>query len=58
MLENLAYSFWVCLFMIGCQVGHFLCWNFGTLSKVMDQFIVLGENKSDLADILSVLFMA
>ena len=27
-------------------------------SQVLDQFIVLGENKSDLADILSVLLMA
>ena len=36
--------------------SNFLCWKLGTLSQVWDQFIVLGENKSDLADILSVLF--
>ena len=30
-------------------------WDFVT--QVMDQFIVLSENKSGLADILSILFM-
>ena len=37
---------------------YFICCKLGTLSQVWDQFIVLGENNSDFAYILSVLFMA
>ena len=37
---------------------YFICWKFGTLSQAWDRFIVLGENKDGLADILSVLLMA
>ena len=39
------------------MIRYFICWKFGTLSQVWIQFIVLGKNKSDLADILSVLLM-
>ena len=40
------------------MISYFICWKLRTLSQVCDQFIVLGENKSDLVDILSVLLMA
>ena len=39
-------------------MGQFICWKFVTLPQVEDQFIVLGENKSDFADTLSVLLTA
>ena len=37
---------------------YHICLKFVTLSHVWDQFIVLCENKSNLADILSVFLMA
>ena len=40
------------------MIPYFICWKLGTLSQVWDQFIVLGENKSNLVKILSVLLMA
>ena len=40
------------------MIRYFICWKCGTLSQVWDQFIVLGENKSDLADILPEPLMA
>ena len=36
------------------MIPYFICWKLGILSQVYDQFIVLCENASDLADILSV----
>ena len=35
------------------MIRYFIYLKLGTLSHVYDQFIVLGENTSDLADILS-----
>ena len=40
------------------MIRYFICWEVGTLSQAWDQFIALGKNKSDLAEILSVLLMA
>ena len=40
------------------MIRYFICWKCGTLSQVCDQFIVLCENKSDLADILPEPLMA
>ena len=35
-------------------IPYFICWKLGILSQAYDQFIVLCENTSGLADILSV----
>ena len=40
------------------MIRYLIRWKFATLSQVWDHVIVLGENKNDLADILSVLLMA
>ena len=40
-------------------MGQFICWKFVSLPQVLEKFIVLGENKSDLAaDTLSVILTA
>ena len=40
------------------MIRYFICCKAGTLSQAWDQFIALGKNKSDLAEILSILLMA
>ena len=43
---------------MGCQEVRLICKKFVTLPQLLDLFIVLDENKSGLADTLSVLLTA